>query len=63
MAGTLSRCRPVLFVERHDQYGYYTIGQMYDLLDSLGYDHADGPSSGGSEYLICMPDETPEGPR
>lgn len=56
MAGMLARCRPVLFIERHDSYGCYTIGEMHGLLAGLGYGWADGPESCGSKYLICHPD-------
>ena len=56
MAAMLARCRPVLFIERHDSYGCYAIGEMHELLGALGYRWRDGPESAGSRYLICEPD-------
>jgi FkbM family methyltransferase len=38
MRETLARLRPVLFIEDHSIYGYYTQAELYDLLEELGYD-------------------------
>jgi FkbM family methyltransferase len=37
MAGLLSKHRPVLFIECHDIYGYYTRADLEDTLTGLGY--------------------------
>jgi FkbM family methyltransferase len=60
MAKTLARTRPTLFVERHDQYGYYRVEDLYALLSALGYEWFDAPSYMGAPYLICQPAETPD---
>ena len=57
MEKMLRREQPIMFIERHDQYGYYSIKEMYSLLDSLGYQWCDGPEYMGAKYLICHPRE------
>jgi hypothetical protein len=37
MAGLLARHRPQLLIERHDIYGYYTVGELTGLIEDLGY--------------------------
>jgi FkbM family methyltransferase len=59
MRGLLARTRPSLFIERHDQYGYYHVDELYLLLASMDYDWQDGPTYMGAKYLICQPAETP----
>ena len=59
MTETLTRCRPAMIVERHDIYGYYQLGELTDLIESLGYrwEHLEIPLPGGTTapYLICEP--------
>jgi FkbM family methyltransferase len=57
MAGTLRRERSNLLVERHDVLGHYTIEQLYELLQELGYSwtHVED-DQGGSKYLACHPE-------
>lgn len=61
LAGTLARCKPALIVERHDIYGYYELGDLTGLLESLGYAWRDEsftlPDGGQAPYLICEPRE------
>jgi FkbM family methyltransferase len=55
MRGLLAKHRPVLFIERHDQYGYYEFSELEALLADLGYVHEPAPGYGGAEYLIARP--------
>ena len=59
MRQLLTEHRPSMLVERHDQYGFYAVEDLYELLASLGYEWTDGPEYGGAKYLICQPAETP----
>lgn len=59
MRRLLAAARPSMLVERHDQYGYYKVEDLYELLGKLGYSWADGPEYMGAKYLICQPAETP----
>lgn len=54
---TIERCRPRLFIERHDCYGYYKIEDMYELLSSMRLEWQDGPRYGEGQYLIVVPEE------
>lgn len=56
MRDTLRKHRPVLFIERHDQYGYYTFPELEVVLGELGYGWQDGPEYMGAKYLICHPE-------
>jgi FkbM family methyltransferase len=68
MAVTLARCRPVLFVECHDVYGYYERADLEQTLTDLGYGFEVAKSEwtawqpGGEsdelrqcDWLICKP--------
>lgn len=55
MRKTLARCRPVMLVERHDIYGYYTGEELLGTLASLGYTWRDAPPCNGVPYLIAEP--------
>jgi FkbM family methyltransferase len=59
MRALLTDHRPSMLVERHDQYGYYKVEDLYELLASLGYEWTDGPEYMGAKYLICQPEEMP----
>jgi FkbM family methyltransferase len=67
MAGTISRCRPPMIIERHDIYGYYKLADLEDLLASLGYGWRDVsfplPDGRSAPYLIAQPakEEEPGG--
>src|SRR5205823_185686 len=65
MAGTLARCRPKLLIERHDIYGYYKLGELTGLLESLGYSWAELTitlnTGGTAPYLTAEPEEKADG--
>ncbi len=52
MKGLLDRCKPVLFVECHDIYGYYTRAELEETLTGLGY----GFEIANSAMTEWMPD-------
>lgn len=53
MSGLLGRHRPVLFVESHHIHGYYGLGELTDLIESLGYGWEEGPVSGPAPFFVC----------
>jgi FkbM family methyltransferase len=68
MSGLLAEHRPVLLIECHDVYGYYTRGDLEQLLADLDYTwevvhtvptwwHPDGELSepAAADYLACRP--------
>jgi len=55
MAGTLARCRPVLFIEDHSPSGAYVLADLMGLLVSLGYEAAPAGTCGGVTYFTARP--------
>ena len=59
MENLLERCQPVLFIERHDIYGYYQLDELTGLLEELGYSwrHHVAVLQGGAQapYIIAEP--------
>jgi FkbM family methyltransferase len=53
MSGLLHEHRPVLFVESHAVHGYYELGELTDLIGSLGYSWEEGPASGPAPFFVC----------
>lgn len=71
MAGLLAEYRPVLFIECHDIYGYYTRAELEETLTSLGYEwevaatvatqwmpDGVGDTVRMADYLVARPVET-----
>ena len=61
---TLGRCKPTMFVERHDNLGYYREDELFQTLTDLNYKWRDGPfwegihdGPVGFPHLICTPIE------
>jgi FkbM family methyltransferase len=50
MRQLVARCWPDLLIEQHHQTGYYTAGDMFDLLTELGYEWQDLPG-----YWLARP--------
>jgi FkbM family methyltransferase len=65
MRETLTRCRPVLFIEDHSIYGYYALDDLKSLLAELGYGNEEfmAPLPGGrrAPYIIARPQEDVHG--
>jgi FkbM family methyltransferase len=57
MRETLSRLKPLLYIEDHSIYGYYTLDELVDQLDELGYDHDPALHFGGCRYWLARPRE------
>lgn len=62
---TLTRARPVLFIEDHSIYGYYTLDALSEQLAELGYGWkpliATLPGGRTAPYIIARPEEDPGG--
>jgi FkbM family methyltransferase len=57
MRQTLTRLRPLLFIEDHSIYGYYKLDALLDLLEELNYDHDPAYHWGGCTYWLARPRE------
>lgn len=53
MRETLACSRPNLFIEMHDNQGYYKAEEMYVLLHELGYVWEEGPSYREQRHIIA----------
>jgi FkbM family methyltransferase len=53
MSGLLHEHRPILFVESHHIHGYYGLGELIDLIGSLGYSWEEGPVAGPAPFFVC----------
>jgi FkbM family methyltransferase len=53
MSGLLHEHRPILFVESHAIHGYYELGELTGLVESLGYSWEEGPASGPAPFFVC----------
>ena len=55
MRGLIGRHGPVLFIERHDMYGYYEFPDMEKKLASLGYVYGHSGTFAGAQYIVARP--------
>lgn len=54
MRRVLSVNRPIMLIERHDQYGYYRAEELDELLTSLGYYWQPAPRYMDEQHIICF---------